>query len=425
MNRFKKRTALISTVVMMLVGFTSTAALAADSEATLSTATVLIFVCGVLVMFMQAGFALLESGSSRAKNSVNVIIKNFGDLAIGSIVFTLVGYGFMFGDNPTGLFGQSKFMMNGLDEGESLLVFFQLMFAATSATITSGAMAERTSIVGYLLAAAVIMTFIYPVFGSWVWGGGWLSEMQFHDFAGSTVVHSVGGWCALAGVIVVGPRIGRFGKDGTMREIPGHNATSTALGCFILWFGWFGFNVGSSLGDPSANYGNLALVTHLGAVAGIIGSILSSLLFFRFPIRVLGIVNGALAGLVSITGGVDLFDPVFAIIAGFIGGVVYIVAERLLHSLKVDDVVSAVAVHGFAGAWGTIAIGFHSPYLFGAQIIGVIAAFLFTFPTAMLLYYVISKTVGLRVPTMHEQRGLDYSEHGEIAYPEFQETLHE
>lgn len=391
--------------------------------------SVWVVLAGVLVFFMQAGFALVEGGMARSKNTVNVIMKNYMDACVGGVIFWAVGYGLMFGYNPTGWFGSSHFAPEGLGSWDWTFMFFQMMFAATTTTIASGAMAERIHFGAYLFGACLITGFIYPVFGSWAWGSahggnGWLKDMGFIDFAGSTVVHSVGGWCALAGIIVLGPRLGRFSPDGKARGIPGHNLTLVALGGFILWFAWFGFNAGSTL-VANADIGKIALNTHLAACAAAVSSmILSSL--FRQPILLTGTVNASLGGLVAITAGCATMDPHYALITGAVAGFVTLVGPMLINGMRLDDVVDAISVHGFCGAWGTMAAGiFFAGDLYNAdriavQAIGVGAAFVWAFGVSLLGYFLIDKIIGMRASPQHEQRGLDYTEHAEIGYPEFQ-----
>lgn len=399
-----------------------------DLQASLNTAWVVL--TGVLVFFMQAGFALVESGMARAKNSVNVIMKNYLDTCIGGIVFWAVGYGLMFGINSSGWFGWSHFFPQGLTSWDWTFMFFQMMFAATSTTIASGAMAERIHFSSYLIGACVITGFIYPVFGSWAWGGahggeGWLKSLGFIDFAGSTVVHSIGGWVALAGIIILGPRLGRFGGDGKARIIPGHNLSMVALGGFILWFGWFGFNAGSTL-VANLDIGKIVLNTHLSACAGAVGYMLTVKLLDR-PLLLTGTINASLGGLVGITAGCATMDPQFAIITGLIAGVITFVGPAFLASMKIDDVVDAVSVHAFCGVWGTVAAGiFYAGDLFdltriGVQALGACSAFVWGFGTAFGVYYLIHLFVGMRSTSLHEQRGLDFTEHAEIGYPEFQD----
>lgn len=381
-------------------------------------------VAAALVFLMQAGFALLESGMSRSKNALNVVMKNYMDVCIGTLIFWAIGYGLMFGSNPSGWFGIDGFFPNNAEPMEWGVLLFQTMFAATAVTIASGAMAERTRYSAYLIGALVITGVIYPVFGSWVWNAdGWLAKLGFIDFAGSTVVHSVGAWCALAGIMVVGPRLGRFDGAGRSREIRGHNLTLVALGGFILWFGWFGFNGGSTLA-ASVDIGLINLNTQLAAAAGATATVLLAALSNR-PVLLTDTVNGSLAGLVGITAGCATMLPGYALLTGLISGIVCVLGQRLLLRLQLDDVVGAVAVHGFAGAWGTLAAGiffvddpFNSTIIL-VQIVGIISAFAWTMLAALLMYLLISAFVGLRASAMDEQRGLDLSEHAEIGYPEF------
>lgn len=409
---------------------------AQDKLTTMQTSmdVVWIVTAAALVFFMQAGFALLESGMTRAKNSINVIMKNYVDVCVGSIAFWAVGYGLMFGSNPSGWFGIDHFFTTGLTPVEYAMILFQTMFAATATTIASGAMAERTQYSAYLIGAVVVTLIIYPVYGSWAWGShydgqGWLARMGFIDFAGSTVVHSIGGWVALAGIIILGPRLGRFAQNGEPRTIPGHNLTMVALGGFILWLGWFGFNGGSTV-SATADIGLITLNTHLAAAAGATSTLLI-LWMTRQPITVGTIVNGSLGGLVAITSGCATMEPMFAIVTGLVAGIVLIWGTSILQSLLLDDVVGAVPVHAFCGAWGTLAAGmFKTGDLFNpvqiiVQITGITAAFVWAFPLALLMYYILHKTIGLRTGRIAEQRGLDYAEHNEIGYPEFQhEILH-
>lgn len=387
-------------------------------------------VAGALVFFMQAGFAFLESGMARAKNTVNVIMKNYCDMCFGAVAYWLVGYGLMFGANHTGWLGTSAFALHGVPESEYGPLFFQMMFAATSATIVSGAIAERTRFSAYIIGSVVITGLIYPVFGAWAWGGfhggqGWLKQMGFIDFAGSTVVHSVGGWAALAALLAVGPRLGRFGPDGRPRPILGHNLTLVALGAFILWIGWFGFNAGSASAS-NISLGKIALNTHLGGASGAIGAILSMALARR-RLLMTATLNGSIAGLVAVTAGCHVMEPVFALLTGAVAGAMSVVAADVLERWRIDDVVGAVSVHVVGGVWGTLAAGlFRSGDLFnlhqlGVQAIGVLAAGVWGFGAAMLMYWLIDKLVPLRASTLDEQRGLDFTEHYELGYPEFQQ----
>lgn len=380
------------------------------------------------VFLMQMGFAFLESGSSRSKNCVNVMMKNFMDVCLGSIIFWALGFGLMFGVNSTGWVGTSGFFMHSANSWDYSFLLFQMMFAATAATIASGAMAERAKFTSYLLLAVIITGIIYPLFGSWAWGSfyegaGWLAAMGFTDFAGSSVVHSVGGWAALAAIMVLGPRTGRFGAKGKVHEIPGHNVNFVVLGGFILWFGWFGFNGGSTVG-ADVSIGLINLNTQLAAAAGGCGAVFLAY-FLGKPLLVVNIVNGVLAGLVGVTAGCATMEPLFAVITGFSAALVYGGFAALLLKMRIDDVVGAVAVHGAAGAWGTLCAGlFMSGDLFNistvlTQLTGIIVCFVWAFGVTYFAAWVIHQTIGLRVSTQHEQRGLDFTEHAEVAYPEF------
>jgi len=421
-----------SGVILVLLTFASSVQAETIAELARATDVVWMITAAALVFFMQAGFALLESGMSRAKNAINVVMKNYTDACVGSIVFWLVGFGLMFGSNPSGWYGIDHFLPHTLTSYDYAFILFQTMFAATAVTIASGAMAERTHFHAYLIGAIITTAIIYPVFGSWAWGSyfdgkGWLAKMGFIDFAGSTVVHSVGGWIALAGVIILGPRLGRFSSEGLKRGIPGHNLTLVALGGFILWLGWFGFNGGSTI-KASVDIGLIVLNTHLAAAAGAVGAMLIIKLQ-RQAITVSMVINGSIAGLVSITAGCATMDPQFAIVTGLLAGFVVVTGSRLMESFAIDDVVDAVSVHAFAGVWGTLAAGlFKSGDLYNmeqviVQLIGVAAAFAWAFPTALVMYWVIDKVIGLRADAIDEQRGLDFSEHDEVGYPEFQKDL--
>lgn len=412
----------------------STNANAQQSLITMQAAIDVVWIAtaAALVFFMQAGFALLESGVTRAKNSINVIMKNYVDVCVGSIAFWAVGYGLMFGSNPNGWMGVDHFFPSNLSSHEYAMILFQIMFAATATTIASGAMAERTQYTAYLIGAVIVTLIIYPVFGSWAWGShyggqGWLAEIGFIDFAGSTVVHSIGGWIALAGIIIVGPRLGRFAQNRQPRTIPGHNLTMVALGGFILWLGWFGFNGGSTVA-ATVDIGLIILNTHLAAAAGATSTLIMQKIL-RKPVYVTTIVNGSLGGLVAITAGCATMEPIFAIVTGLVAGIVMLWATLILETFLLDDVVGAVPVHAVCGAWGTLAAGmFKTGALFDpaqmtVQIIGIIAAFIWSFPLALLMYFILQKTIGLRVTAVAEQRGLDYAEHNETGYPEFQQRI--
>ena len=393
-------------------------------------------IAAFLVFFMQAGFAMVEAGFTRAKNAVNILMKNLMDFSVGTLSFFLIGFGLMFG-KTNGLFGTTLFALGGVEPGADwnwTFLIFQTVFAATAATIVSGAMAERTKFVGYLAYSFFITLFIYPVFGSWAWGGlldggGWLENLGFLDFAGSTVVHSVGGWLALAGAIVLGPRVGKYGPDGRPKAILGHNLPLAALGVFILWFGWFGFNPGSTTtGDGSIGY--IAVTTNLSAAAGAIVAMIVSWIALKKPDASMAL-NGALAGLVSITAPCDAVSPMSAIIIGMVGGGLVVVSVLFIdRKLKVDDPVGAVSVHGVCGLWGTLSVGLFNMEtgLFcggglkqlGVQALGAGAAFAWAFGLGLVLFYAIKITIGLRVTPEEETKGLDIGEHGMEAYAGFQ-----
>lgn len=392
-----------------------------------------VVLCGVLVFFMQAGFALIESGSVRSKNTVNVLMKNYMDCCIGALVFWLVGFGLMFGVNQTGWIGLSHFAPADMADWDWTMLFFQTMFAATAATIASGAMAERIHFIAYLLVTIFVCGLIYPVFGSWAWGGmfgggGWLKSMGFIDFAGSTVVHSIGGWVALAGIIILGPRLGRFSRDGKAHHIPGHNLGLVALGGFILWLAWFGFNAGSTI-NADVSIGKIALNTHLAACASAVAYMLVAVIRGK-AILLTSTINASLGGLVAITAGCATMSPVFAIITGLFAGVIVTYLPMLLEKMKIDDVVDAFTVHTGCGIWGTLAVAlFMENQLFNmallkVQAIGVGMAAIWGFGVALIVFKVLDIVLGgLRVSRQHEQRGLDYTEHAELGYPEFQKEL--
>jgi Amt family ammonium transporter len=389
-------------------------------------------VAAALVFFMQAGFAMVETGFTRAKNAVNIMMKNLMDFSLGSLAFWAVGFGLMFGASSTGWFGTTGFFLSDFTPGGDpwVLAFwmFQVVFAATAATIVSGAMAERTKFIGYLIYSVVISAVIYPIFGSWAWGSlfngsGWLEGMGFIDFAGSTVVHSIGGWAALAGTLVLGPRLGKYTKDGRVRPILGHNIPLAALGVFILWLGWFGFNPGSTT-TADTSIAMIFVNTNLAAAAGSALALIVSWIKFGKP-EVGMTLNGALAGLVAITAGCANVTPASSIIIGAVAGVLVVFAVLFFDRIHVDDPVGAVSVHGINGAWGTLAAGLFDMNGFslgtvGVQLIGIGACFLWTFPTAYLLFKLIDMTIGLRVSAEEELEGLDSAEHGGNAYPDFE-----
>ena len=385
-------------------------------------------VAAVLVFLMQAGFALVETGFTRSKNAVNIIMKNFMDVSAGVLVFFVIGFGLMFGTSATGWFGTDGFFLAGIEDPWSFAFFvFQAVFAATAATIVSGAVAERTKFTGYLVFSILITGVIYPVFGSWAWGSlyngdGWLEGLGFIDFAGSTVVHSIGGWAALAGAIVVGPRADKYDAEGKPRHLAGHSMPLAGLGGFILWFGWFGFNAGSTTAGTT-DIALIALNTFLAAGAGAVAAMLVTWIRSGKPDAPMT-MNGVLGGLVGITAGCANLVPGFAILTGLIAGIIVVYATLAIEK-RVDDPVGAIAVHGVCGAWGTLAAGlFNAGDMFNGgiiavQLIGIGAAFLWTFPLSFGVFYLIKRTIGLRVNGDLEKRGLDLYEHNNQAYPEF------
>lgn len=428
-----KNIILISTFLIFLSTSVSASTAPNIQEIRISLDSVWVVIGGILVFFMQAGFALIESGSVRSKNTVNVLMKNYMDTCIGGLVFWLFGFGLMFGLNQSGWIGLSHFMPDQMDDWHWNLLFFQMMFAATATTIASGAMAERIHFVAYVVSAIFVSGVIYPVFGSWAWGGlfggdGWLKAMGFIDFAGSTVVHSIGGWVALAGIIVLGPRLGQFGRKGQSHFLAGHNLPLVALGGFILWFAWFGFNAASTV-SANVSIGRIALNTHLAACAAASTYMILALIRSK-AVLIRNTINASLAGLVAITAGCATMSPIFAIMTGVGAGILISFVPQLLVKMQLDDVVDAVAVHGVCGAWGTLAAGaFLETNLFDAnvmyvQIIGIFSAFIWGFGLALLVFKILDKVLGgLRVSQQHEQRGLDYTEHAELSYPEFQRDL--
>ena len=404
-------------------------------------------IAAVLVFFMQAGFAMVECGFTRAKGAGNILMKNFFDFCAGSIAFYLLGFGLMFGLDVGGFIGSSGFAVPGTPESAEYqwnitFWFFQSVFAATAATIVSGGIAERTKFSSYLIMSVMVTALIYPVSGHWAWGSlwlgddgaGWLEAMGFADFAGSTVVHSVGGWVALAGAIVLGPRIGKYTADGKAKAIPGHNIPIAALGVFILFFGWFGFNPGSTT-TADGTIGYIAVNTSLAGCAGGLGSMFIAWILFGKP-DVSMSMNGVLAGLVAITAGCYELSPVGSIVVGFGGGILCVLSILFIDKvLRVDDPVGAVSVHGVCGAYGTLCVGLFAAPGFGdltglfygggigqffVQAIGVGAVFAWAFGCGLVLFLVVKGIMGIRVSAEEEMKGLDISEHGMESYSGFQ-----
>ncbi|MCI7088963.1 MAG: ammonium transporter [Prevotella sp.] len=415
------------------------------ADLSLSVDTVWMLLAAMLVFFMQPGFALCEAGFTRGKNTANILFKNFVDFCFGSVLFWLLGFGFMFGSNGEGFIGMPHFGDISFYESdlpvEGFLIF-QTVFCATAATIVSGAMAERTKFSMYCIYSVFISLLIYPISGHWTWGGGWLMNgdetsfmmttfgATFHDFAGSAIVHSVGGVLAFVGAIALGPRLGKYGKDGKSRAIPGHNLMAAALGVFILWFGWFGFNPGSQLA-ASGEVNRIAishvfLTTNLAAAAGAIGTMFTSWIKYGKPSFSLTL-NGVLAGLVAITAGCDLVSPLGASIIGLVAGIVLVFSIEFIDTkLHIDDPVGASSVHGVCGILGTLMTGLFALDggalygggwgFFGAQCLGVLAIDAWAAVAGVVLFFGIKKIAGLRVDKRIEEEGLDIYEHGESCF---------
>ncbi len=402
-----------------------------------------VLIGAVLVFAMQLGFALVETGFTRSKNAANIIMKNVMDFAVGSLIYYMIGFGLMFGASFMGLAGLSGFLRPELMDlpvfgsvTPGVFIFFQTVFAATAATIVSGAMAERTRFKAYLLYSFFISLFIYPVVGHWVWGGGWLSSIGFIDFAGSTVVHSVGGWAALIGAMILGARRGKYTADGKVKAIPGHNLPLGAAGTFVLWIGWFGFNAGSTIA-ANGEIGYISMTTNLAAAMAAVSTMMVTWFRYGKP-DVSMTLNGILAGLVAITAGCQVVTFYGAIVIGLVAGILVVFGVEFFDKvLKVDDPVGATSVHLLNGIWGTLAVGLFARYgegegairgLFygggfgrlGTQALGVAAVGLWVAVTATILFLTLKYTVGLRVTADEEDEGLDLSEHGSSAYPEWE-----
>lgn len=430
---------------------------AADAQKLrLAVDTLWVLLAGALVFFMNAGFACVESGLCRAKNCVNILAKNFVVFACASLSFYVIGWGLMFGSGNGFMGWEGLFCLSGADNSPATLdsyegaysainwtgvpllakFFFQLVFAGTSATIVSGAVAERIKFGSFLVFSFVLVAFMYPITGHWIWGGGFLASGGFYDFAGSTVVHSVGGWAALAGAIVLGPRLGKFGKDGKVYPIPGHSLSLATLGVFILWLGWFGFNPGSvmGMGDGSA-VAHVFVTTNCAAVTAIITSMLTAWLLLKKPDLSM-ILNGCLAGLVAITAPCAFVTVNASIVIGAIAGVLVVISVLIFDKFKIDDPVGAISVHLVNGIWGTLALGLFADNVvsksvaafdvtggikqFLIQLKGVLVVGVFTFGVAFVIWHAIKLVMGVRVSGEEEVDGLDIGEHANEAYPNFQ-----
>ncbi|MXY75922.1 MAG: ammonium transporter [Acidimicrobiia bacterium] len=446
-GRSKSRTRIvvagILTLGLLLLRPTvASAAEMADGEVAFILNTFSFLIWGALVMWMCAGFTMLESGAVRTKNSSMICLKNIGIYSIACLAFYVIGYNLMYVDVGN-LIGSFQFfyssssaeinLLSGADgavgdvvsNGYSVLSdwFFQMVFVATTASIVSGAIAERAKLWPFFGFTLVLAAFIYPIVGAWTWGGGWLAEMGFADFAGSTIVHSVGGWAALAGVLVIGPRLGKFRKDGTVKPTPPSNVLLVTLGVFILWLGWFGFNGGSQLALGSAldavAMGTVLVNTNLAACAGVLAALaVSRPLLGR--IDLFAGLNGAIAGLVSITAAPTHSDLYWAVIIGAVGGVLCTLGIKLLEQLKIDDVVGAIPAHLVCGIWGTLAATIADPGTnLGVQLVGIISVGAFVFAVSWAVWTLIARTIGLRVSVQAEQMGQDVAELGMESYPEF------
>lgn len=410
--------------------------------------TMWVFLAAILVFFMNLGFASVEAGFARSKNTVNILSKNFIVFAVSSLGFILLGWGLMFGgDNPI-VGTQNLFILGTSDYSfyDNTLTsnvpfwgkfFFQLVFCGTAATIVSGAVAERVKYISFILFSFVLTLCIYPVVGHWVWGGGWLSSLGFMDFAGDTVVHSVGGWAALAGAWILGPRIGKYGKNGKPRAIPGHNMSLAVIGLFVLWLGWFGFNPGSTMSFQNpADVMHILMTTNSSAIAAIITSTAVAWIFLGKPD--LGMtINGCLAGLVGVTGSCAYVTLEASLLIGAVSGVIVVFAVMFFDRIKIDDPVGATSVHLICGIFGTICVGLFAKEgvtslatknglfygggaeLLGVQLIGIIAVGAFVFVTSAIVWLALKYTVGIRVTSEEEITGLDIGEHGNVAYPDF------
>lgn len=418
--------------------------------------TIWVLVTAKLVFFMNLGFAMVESGFCRVKNTVNILSKNFIVFACASLGFLILGWGLMFGDGNGFVGLKGLFFLSGADNSPAVgeaykgvysaiswtavplwaKFFFQLVFCGTAATIVSGAVAERIKYVSFIIFSFLLSMFIYPIVGHWIWGGGFLQQKGMLDFAGSTVVHSVGGWAALAGILVLGPRFGKYSEDGKINFIPGHNLSLATLGAFVLWFGWFGFNPGSTMtADPKA-ISHIAVTTNTAAAAGILSSTLVSWLLLGKPD--LGMtINGCLAGLVAITAPCAFVSVVDSIIIGTLAGVIVVYSVLMFDKLRIDDPVGALSVHLVNGIFGTICVGLFAQdniagiscgngifyggglKMLSVQLLGILSVAVYTFLVSLIFWLILKHTIGIRVSLKEEIEGLDISEHGNLAYPEF------
>ena len=403
---------------------------AADAMFTVNNTWML--VSAFLVFIMHLGFATLESGLTQAKNTVNILFKNVSIIAIGILSYSLCGFNLMYPGDFNGYIGFSGFGIAAPSGSAGLIEYangaytyftdfiFQAMFAATAATIVSGAVAERIKLSSFLIFSTIYVALIYPIAGSWTWGAGWLAGKNFHDFAGSTLVHSVGGWAALIGAHTLGPRLGKYGKNGNIKPILGHNMPLASIGVFLLWFGWYGFNGGSVLSADPSGVSVVFVTTTLAAAAGVIGAMVTSWYISKKPDLSM-ILNGSLAGLVGITAGADVISPMNSLIVGFVAGVIVVLSVIQFDKLKIDDPVGAISVHLVCGIWGTLAVGiFTSEYSLGIQALGVLSYGIFCLISALAIFLAVNAFMGLRVSEEEEILGLDISEHDMESYAGFQ-----
>lgn len=425
--------------IRLLVGlyFMSFSVLLANGEPTAADAIFTVnntwmLVATFLVFIMHLGFASLEAGLTQSKNTVNILFKNVSIIAIGILTYAVCGFNLMYPGEFNGYFGFAGFGITNPIGSAGLIDYaggaytyftdfiFQAMFAATAATIVSGAVAERIKLSSFLIFSTIYVAIIYPISGSWKWGSGWLDQMGFYDFAGSTLVHSVGGWAALVGAILVGSRLGKYGQNGQIKPILGHNMPLATIGVFLLWFGWYGFNGGSVL---SADPGGVSLVfvtTTLAAAAGVIGAMITSWYVSKKPDLSM-ILNGSLAGLVGITAGADVISPMNSVLVGFIAGVIVVLSVIQLDKLKIDDPVGAISVHLVCGIWGTLAVGiFSAAHSLYVQALGVVAYGIFCLIGSILIFTILKYSIGLRVSEDEEIIGLDIGEHDMESYAGFQ-----
>ena len=456
MNLRKRQTFGLACMVVAGLGLASDAHAKTAEELTIALDTIWVVLTASLVFFMNLGFALVESGFCRSKNTVNILSKNFIVFAISCLAFYVFGWGLMFGNGSGFIGSEGLFTIGGADNspatGDAYVgayksiawtgiplyakFFFQLVFAGTAATIVSGSVAERIKYSSFIIFSFLLVAFVYPVAGHWIWGGGWLASAGFWDFAGSTVVHSVGGWAALAGILVLGPRLGKYGANGKVNAVAPHNYSSAVIGCFVLWLGWFGFNPGSTMAaDPNA-IAHIFMTTNTAGIMALLSATAMSWWWDGKPSLGMSI-NGCLAGLVAITAGCAFVTVNASLIIGAAAGVLVMCAVKLLDALKIDDPVGAVPVHLFNGVFGTICVGlFAVDKLTGtatgnglfngggmtlliAQLKGIGAVAVYTLAVSLAFWFIVKMVMGLRVSKEEELEGLDIGEHGEVAYPDF------